>query len=242
MAAYGMNVTTVGTARRLWRYPVKSLAGEALDAADITTRGVALDRWWSVVGADGKLGSGKTTRRFRHMPGLLSMQSFIHSGMAYVQFPDGSMGRVDDPAIAERVAAVVGEPVTLSPEHTVRHFDDGPIHLLTTGSLAWLRAMVPRARIDARRFRPNILVETESVGRVEESWIGSRIAIGEVRLMVTSRAIRCVMVTMPQADLDADPGILRALERENDLCLGVYAIVERPGHVKVGAPVRHLTG
>jgi uncharacterized protein YcbX len=232
-----MPVASVGTVWRLWRYPVKSLAGEALDAVDITTRGVALDRWWSVVGADGKLGSGKTTRRFRRMPDLLSMQSFISGEMAHVQFPDGSSGRVDDPAIAQRVAAVVGEQVTLSPERTISHFDDAPIHLLTTGSLAWMRARIPGDGIDARRFRPNILVKIDSVDRVEESWIGSRITIGDVRLMVTSRATRCVMVTVPQAGLDAEPEILRALERENGLCLGVYATVERPGHVEVGASV-----
>jgi uncharacterized protein YcbX len=111
---------------------------------------------------------------------------------------------------------------------------------LTTGSLAWLRATVPDARIDARQFRPNILVETDGVDRVEESWIGSRITIGDVRLIVTSRATRCVMVTMLQASLDAAPEILRALERENDLCLGVYATVERPGLVEVGAPLSDL--
>jgi uncharacterized protein len=236
-----MSVASVGTVRQLWRYPVKSLAGEALEAVEITTRGVALDRWWSVVGADGKLGSGTTTRQFRRMPGLLSMQSFIHGRIAHVQFPDGSTGRVDDPAIAQRVAAVVGEAVTLSPQRTISHFDDGPIHLLTTGSLAWLRATVPDARIDARRFRPNVLVETDGIDRVEESWIGSRITIGDVRIIVTSRATRCVMVTMLQAGLDAAPEILRALERENDLCLGVYATVERPGLVEVGAPLSDLT-
>jgi uncharacterized protein YcbX len=84
------------------------------------------------------------------------------------------------------------------------------------------------------------LVETDGVDRVEERWIGSRITIGDVRLIVTSRATRCVMVTMLQASLDAVPEILRALERENDLCLGVYATVERPGLVEVGAPLSDL--
>jgi MOSC domain-containing protein len=86
------------------------------------------------------------------------------------------------------------------------------------------------------------LVETDGVDRVEERCIGSRITIGDVRLMVTSRATRCVMVTMRQAGLDAAPEILRAPERENDLCLGIYATVERPGHVAVGAPLSGLTG
>jgi len=86
------------------------------------------------------------------------------------------------------------------------------------------------------------LVETDGVDRVEEHWIGSRITIGDVRLMVTSRATRCVMVTMHQAGLDAAPEMLRALERENDLCLGMYAGVERPGHVVVRAPLSGVTG
>jgi len=60
----------VGTVARLMRFPVKSLAGEELDTVDVEERGLAGDRWWAVHTADGGIGSGKTTRRFRRGDGL----------------------------------------------------------------------------------------------------------------------------------------------------------------------------
>jgi uncharacterized protein YcbX len=78
----------------LWRYPVKSLLGERLRVAEVESRGPTLDRRWAIYGADGKIGSGKSTRRFRRMPGLLDIASHGEDGSVHVRFPDGHVGPV----------------------------------------------------------------------------------------------------------------------------------------------------
>lgn len=126
-----------GKVAELWRYPVKSLGGQQLTQAACGVRGIEGDRRWAVRGADGKLGSGKTTRRFRRMPGLLSMSSFLDGNdRVWVRFPGGDTGRVDDPATSTAVGTVVDEDVVLVEETTVSHFDDAPLHLLSSASLA----------------------------------------------------------------------------------------------------------
>ncbi|HEU5109086.1 MAG TPA: MOSC N-terminal beta barrel domain-containing protein, partial [Micromonosporaceae bacterium] len=70
-----MTLLSFGVVERLWRYPVKSTGGERVDRVAVEFRGLAGDRLWAVRDAAGKFGSGKSTRRFRHMPGLLRLGS-----------------------------------------------------------------------------------------------------------------------------------------------------------------------
>src|SRR3954469_16006455 len=73
----------------LHRYPVKSLLGEDLDAVELDERGVVGDRMWSVRTPDGKIGSGKTTRRFQAVPGLLQLRASSDGGRGRVGLPGG---------------------------------------------------------------------------------------------------------------------------------------------------------
>jgi hypothetical protein len=90
-------------------------------------------------------------------------------------------------------------------------FDYAVVHVITTNTLNRLRELYPQGRFEARRFRPNIIV---AVGKgepdfVENSWVGLSVEIGETLLLVTNPCARCVMTTLPQADLPQDHGILR---------------------------------
>jgi uncharacterized protein YcbX len=126
----------------------------------------------------------------------------------------------------------------LMPTHTF--FDFGAIHLLTTTTLAHMGELYPEGRFEARRFRPNIVVEpsTRVKGFVENGWVHQMLHLGEVRLRVTKPCTRCVMTTLPQGDLPQDLGILRTAVRYNRVRVGVYASVERGGRIKRGDPVR----
>ncbi len=228
----------LGRVVELWRYPVKSLGGERLDAAALCARGLYGDRRLAVAGSDGKLGSGKTTRRFRRMPGLLSLSSFTDpAGEVWVRFPDGECERAVEAGTAARIGQVVGEGVSLVKEGAVSHFDDAPLHLVTTSSLAWLESLGRDDGIDVRRLRPNLLVETEGEGRPEEAWLGASLRVGAAVVEVVSRTERCAMTTMAQGGLGSAPGILRQLTASSDACLGVYGVVVRPGVVRAGDPV-----
>jgi uncharacterized protein len=228
----------VGRVAELWCYPVKSLGGQQLTEVRCGRRGFDGDRRWAVRGADGKFGSGKTTLRFRRMPGLLSMASLVDDhGVAWVRFADGESRRVDDPMTAALIGAVVGEDVTLVKEGETSHFDDAPLHLVSTASLQWLEERRPIDRVDRRRFRPNLVVECEGSELAEDGWLDRRLQVGGVTVKVGKRTERCVMTTLAQGDLDFAPGILGDLQRANQSCLGVYARAVSEGTIRVGDDV-----
>lgn len=233
----------VGTVGELWRYPVKSLLGERCEHVALDQRGVIGDRLYAVRDEAGKFGSGKTTRRFRRINGLFRFRAVYDGDVPLLTFPDGITRRGDDPAIHAALSAHLGLPVTLSREAAISHFDAGPLHLLTTASLRTLEGSLAGMVLDGRRFRPNILVETGASGFPEDTWQGHDIAVGsDVRLRVVGRAQRCVMVSMSQDGLPADPRILRQVVHMNAACLGVYAEVLTPGAIRVGDYIRLLAG
>jgi uncharacterized protein YcbX len=119
------------------------------------------------------------------------------------------------------------------PSHTF--FDIAVIHILTTSTINHLRELYPEGRFEVRRFRPNIVIESESSSSeekkkdlIENSWVGKKLMIGkDIVLKVIGPCTRCVMITLPQGDLPNDLGILRTVAKYNHVTAGVYASVER---------------
>lgn len=235
----------IGAAISLRRYPVKSMLGEHLAALQLEARGVVGDRLYAVRDADGKFGSGKSTRRFRQMDGLLTLRASYSQAASCaptvptVYFPDGAELDAGDAAPDARLSALVGRPVTVTREAAIPHHDDGAIHLITTSSLRAIGLASAADLADERRFRPNLVIETPGEGFLEDGWIGRDLLVGDdVRLRVIGRAIRCVMIGFAQEELPADSGILRRLGEANAAHLGVYCAVVTPGVVHLGDPVR----
>jgi uncharacterized protein YcbX len=221
----------IGSVARLWRYPVKSMLGEACQRMALETHGVQGDRRFAVRSADGRLGSGKNSPRFRHIEGLFAFRA---AGDEIV-FPDGKRMACGDPAIHAALSAALAQPVTLARESGASHLDSGPLHLVTTASLRWLQALLPDSRIDERRFRPNLVVEAPGAGPVEQDWLGRTLAIGDsVKIRVSDATERCQMTTFAQADLPADARVLTRIGREAQLRFGVYAEVLAPGSIACG--------
>lgn len=232
----------LGRVALLTRYPVKSLVGEDLESVQVSLRGLDGDRLWAVRDVDGKLGSGKNTRRFRRMPGLLELSAGYDDGpVPTVRFPDGKRLGADDPGIHRALSTRVGRPVTLDREAAVSHFDEGPLHIVTSSSLARL-SQLHGAAVDPRRLRPNLVVDTGQSPRFDESdWDGRELAIGdEVTVRVRGMMERCVMVGLPQIGLEADRHLLETIGRVNDLVLGLVVDVVTPGTVRLDDTVRPL--
>ncbi len=125
------------------------------------------------------------------------------------------------------------------PEKTF--FDLATIHLLTTSTIDKLRNLYPQGRFEARRFRPNIVVNTgsEQADFIENQWVGKTLAIGDnVLLKVTEPCPRCVMTTLRQGDLPEDRDILRTALQNNNGHVGVYASVVQGGAIKCGDEIR----
>ena len=127
------------------------------------------------------------------------------------------------------------------------YFDFFDMHLLSTRSLERFAARVPDSIIEARRFRPNFVVDLEGrlaservAARADESewpeleWLGQLFSIGDAAFEITMPMTRCGMTTHAQSGLPKDPRIMRALYRECSLNLGVALTVVRGGRVRVG--------
>lgn len=224
----------------LHRYPVKSLLGEQLEVADVEERGVVGDRRWSVRTVDGKIGSGKSTRRFEAVIGLLDLRAAVSDGAVVVRFPDGAALRVDEPDAARRVSQHIGQPLSFARESDVSHFDDGPVSLLGLASVEALAAARGEP-VDPARFRANIVLDTGEAF-AEDEWIGRHVQIGSAVLEILLPSPRCVMINMATADLPAQPGNLAAVGRLHDQCLGVIARVVQPGSIAVGDEVIIVDG
>jgi len=122
------------------------------------------------------------------------------------------------------------------------YFDAFPLHLLTTASLREIASCNRTASFDVRRFRPNILIESEPElsQYAENRWAGGELTIRDARIAVTIPAMRCVMTTLEQPGVTKDPSVLRTIVRDSGQTLGVYANITRSGKIALGDEVTLL--
>jgi uncharacterized protein YcbX len=143
---------------------------------------------------------------------------------------------------AEDELVVRREPLALgAPPGTF--FDYGPLHLISTATLAFLRAHHRAGRFDPRRFRPNLLLAVAGDTPVEHGWLGTTLALGDaVQIVAMDPSPRCVVTTLAQGELPRDPAILRTVSAHSaaisvtaapgvvfPAVAGIYARVSRPG-------------
>jgi uncharacterized protein YcbX len=227
----------VGRVVALWRYPVKSMAGEPLDEAELSWHGLAGDRRWAFI-RDGKQRSGFPWLTIRQRPAMAHYQPRFAQpdqpdrSATVVRTPTGADLDVADPALA----AELGDGArAIKQDRGV--FDTFPLSLITTQTLAALSARVD-TELDVRRFRPNLLVA--ATGRVafpEDRWIGSVLRIGAARVRIDKRDKRCVMVNIDPATTRRDPAILRTIADDRAGCLGAYGTTVQPGRIAIGDTV-----
>lgn len=247
------------TVAEIWRYPVKSMSGERVDAASVDTRGLVGDRAHALIDMEtGKVASG--SYRARRWADLLAWSASHlaeprRNGLdsdVRIDPPSGTSLRPGTPGIDAQLSRALGRPVRLATagreQDSVMYGDPPPgtfqdvgtLHLLTTGTLTRLAELAPSASFDVRRFRPNLVIDTaDETGFPEDQWLDRTLTIGgDLRLRVTGRCPRCVMTTHPQGDLPKDRDVLRSAARFNDANVGVYAEVVTPGRLQVGQMVR----
>ena len=238
--------TEAGSVVGLWRYPVKSMMGEELNAAEVTERGLVGDRHFAVVDAStGKVAGAKNPRKWGNFFELVDerpRRGLLGREVAFAEAKGDEEST--SPTAEEYWPDLEGldfrDTVTDFDLPAGTFFDIGVVHLLTTATIDRLRELYPQGRFEVRRFRPNIVVATEpeEQGFVENDWIGRTVAIGDkVRLRITGPCPRCVMTTLAQGDLPKDSGILRTAAQHNHANVGVYADVVEGGAIQRGDPV-----
>ena len=222
------------TVTALRRYPVKAMGGEELSTVDLDARGIVGDRWFAVTDDDGRLASGKDTRRFRRRDAVFGYAARTVDDRVRVRAvePGGPEWDIDDPALAAELSAATGVPVTVRPEGAVAHQDGAGLSLVGTATLRWCAERFDDVG-DPRRLRANIVVSTD-VPFVEESWVGQHVDVGSATIVVTERVVRCRTIDLAQDGVVPQGRWLAGLVAERDVRVAVYAEVMSPGRIRAG--------
>lgn len=236
-----------GRITELWRYPVSSLGGERLEAAELDAAGVHGDRLWGLMDREsGEVAYPEKRRRWRPTPEL---KARLEAAGPAISRDGAAWLPVGGEEAAQLAAGHLGFPVALRPHVRFGETAEGKVapryarrnlHLLTSASLRQLQALLPEgARTDTRRFRPNLVVETaeDFEGFVEAELVGRTLAIGAARLSVIEPCMRCAFTTLSQDDLPLDPAILQAIARAGGGAFGAYCSVVVPATLRLGDEV-----
>jgi uncharacterized protein len=229
-----MSGRTIGKVVGLSRYPVKSMAEEALGAVDVDWHGLAGDRRWAFI-RDGMARSGFPWLTIRELPAMRHYVPFFvepdrpDDSRTMVRTPGGDELEVIDPVLADEL----GGAVRVIKQH-VGVFDTMPLSLVTTQSILSLDTWVAPA-LTAERFRPNLLIDAvDDVAFPEDDWIGAVLRIGDLRMRVDQRDARCVMINIDPVTDEKHPEVLRTVARERASSFGVYGATVTPGRVVLG--------
>lgn len=253
----------IGSIDALWRYPVKSMRGQAIEQAFIGYAGVYGDRLYAFKTSAGPdffpYLTGRETQdmllytpRFRQPDkaeqpvnwaeaealsvGITPVFSSAHELAMDVEAPNGEVYAIDDPALAKQLATSAGAGHDVSLTHSQRAMTDcRPLSLI---SLQTGRQLADETgiEIDHRRFRANIYLDLSSgQGFAEDSLVGRNLKLGDkVVVTIVERDPRCAMITYDPDTGEATPEILRQVTQHHERNAGIYAAVVVEGTVKAG--------
>lgn len=207
----------------IWRYPVKSLAGEPLATAMLAPDGVPGDRIVRVRGPEGV----RTARRQYRLLGLRG--TLDRNGNACINgYP------WNNPEALALIKSAAGRDAWLEAWDGIDRFDILPLLVATDGAVTAFGR-------DVRRLRPNIIIGGVD-GLAERDWPGSELHIGDAILRLDSLRGRCHMTTIDPDTLEVDPAVLRDIVHRFGNKLALNAEVVRAGRITVGDRVRMVCG
>ncbi len=208
----------------IWRYPVKTMAGEQLERARVGPLGIEGDRVVHVEGSGGKIITSRTHPRFLGHEGTLG--------------PDGAP-RVDlrpwqDPTVAADVREIGGPGARLVRYEGVERFDVLPLLVATDGAIAAFGH-------DRRRLRPNLVIGGVE-GLAEREWPGGCLRIGDVVIGVQSLRLRCIMTAFDPDTLARNSEITRDIYERFEGKLALDCFVIQGGEIAIGDPAEVFRG
>ncbi len=234
----------VGQVEALFRYPVKSMAGQRLETANLGWHGLEGDRRLALRRVDDR--SGMPWLTASQLPDLLlftpqQRENGVPGGLpTHVRTPDGE----DVPVFGEHLASEVGRrygaPVQMM---QLRHgiFDEASISVIASDTVREIGRLSAR-NLDMRQFRPNVVVRLQqSVPFQEDGWLGGVLSFGEgddaPAIAVTMRDERCSMVNLDPVSATPAPEVMKAIVRANQNHAGVYGTVTRIGQLAIGQTI-----
>lgn len=235
----------IGQVEAIFRYPVKSMAGERLEVAEMGWHGVEGDRRLAFRRIDDRGGFPWLTAG--RLPDLLLFAPHRREDGAqadlptHVRTPDGGQMPVFGEGLAAEVGRRHGAPVQMMHlKHGI--FDDASISVIASDTVREIGRLAGQSA-DLRRFRPNVVVRLLRPGPYQEDeWVGGVLAFGEgdaaPAITVTTRDVRCSMVNLDPDTASPAPEVLKAIVRANQNHAGIYGAVTRIGRLVVGQIVR----
>jgi uncharacterized protein len=238
-----------GHVEQLWRYPVKSAQGRAVDSIGIAPSGVVGDRQFALLDANGKLCSAKRYSKLFDATGnddgsLTVGDRALHDDAAISEWLGHNVRKIE-----RRDDVQVGYEMTFDPPNDDAEYFEIPappgafvdlaaIHLIARATLDHCAAQRPDLDWDVRRFRPNVVVDADIEPFGEDAWAGRDVAIGDAVVRVDLPTVRCAMPLRAQpGGLTRQPELYHALEELHANHLGVYCSVVTPGTVALGDSV-----
>jgi uncharacterized protein YcbX len=203
----------VSRVAEIWRYPVKSFAGERLQRSSIVDSGLEGDRRWAFIDSDPNR-AGKFFNIKQHAPLMTYAASRAH-----------------ETAFVDELSSQAGRALTLR-DAAGSNFDDSPVLVVNLASVAAF-GLDAGVRVDHRRFRANLYLD-DLEPNIEIGWQGRTLRAGNAELEVVKRCKRCEVITREPDTTEASPDLLRILTERYDTCMGVYCRVVKPGSVAVG--------
>lgn len=234
----------IGHVEAIFRYPVKSMAGERLEAADLGWHGLDGDRRLAFRRMDDRSGFPWLTAS--KLPDLLlfSPQRREDSSPAdlptHIRTPDGEELPVFGEDLAADVERRYGAPVQIMQlNHGI--FDDANISVIASDTVREIGRLAEKSP-DVRRFRPNVVVRlVRPVPFQEDEWLGGVLSFGDERdaptIAITIRDVRCSMVNLDPDSASPAPEVLKAIVRANQNNAGIYGAVTRVGRLAVGQTI-----
>jgi len=208
----------------IWRYPVKTMAGEELERAAVGSLGIEGDRVVHVENAKGRVITSRSHPRFLGHKGSLSPHGEI--------MVDGRPW--DSPEVAAEVVDIVGPGAKLVRYDGAERFDVLPLLVATDGAIAVFGH-------DRRRLRPNIVVG-DVEGLTESEWPGACLRIGKVLIGVQNMRLRCIMTSYDPDTLVQDKEVTRGIYQRFGGKLALNCFVIEGGEIAVGDDVRLVRG
>lgn len=237
----------LGHVCELVRYPVKSMAGTAIESAFLGWHGLDGDRRFAFrrLGDD----SGFPWLSASRLPELLLYhplgldESTGEPLPTHIRTPAGSHVELRSAALESEIAERYGSGVELMKlKHGI--FDDAAISVISRATMAGI-GREAGVDLDRRRFRANIALETHNPETFQEdAWVGGRLVFGESEprpaVSVTARDVRCMMINLDPDTGTQDKRVLKTVVRLNANYAGVYGTVVQTGTIRVGDPVSLL--
>ncbi|MGZ5483918.1 MAG: MOSC domain-containing protein [Pyrinomonadaceae bacterium] len=237
----------LGRISGIFRYPVKSMAGESLDVAKLGWHGIEGDRRFAFRRLTEKgnfpwLSASKLPELILYKPFGLDRSS-TEVLPTHVRTPDGNEYELLSDELREEISKRYGSDVELM-NLKAGIFDEASISVITSSTVQCIERKSGRGggSCDIRRFRPNVVIESDSAEPFEEDrWVGQTLMLGEgdnsAVIKVYMKDERCRMVDLDPDTAERDVQVMRTVVRLNKNYAGGYGTVVRAGELRVGQVV-----